>query len=298
MDRVLPRRINWPLIGLLAPATLLLVIIFLVPFFQLLITSFWTYVPGTVLPKTAFTFENYTRVITDTYNLSVYKETVLISLLATVVTFVLAYPLARLIAKQKAAVKSLLFVLVILPMIGGAMIQTLGWMTLLMRYGAINGTLRSLGIIHQPIAFLGNELGIIIGLVQSFLPLMIIPLVASLGAIDESIENAARSLGANAIRVFFEVTFPLSLPGAIAGSILVLMANLTSFVTPSMLGQGKIQVFGTYAYQEAIQVMNWPFSSAFAIFFIVFTGLVALLVSYLSRAMTRSRIRAQEALYE
>lgn len=296
MNRVFPRRINWPLIGLLAPAALLMIVIFLMPFFLLLVTSFWTYIPGAVLPKTVFTLANYQRVLSDPYFFSIYKETVLISLAATAITFILSYPLARLIAKQKAGIKGLLFVLVTLPMIGGAMIQTLGWMTLLIRYGAVNGILRSLGIIHQPITFLGNEFGIIIGLVQSFLPLMIIPLVASLGSIDEYVEDAARSLGASSIRVFVEVTFPLSLPGAIAGTILVLMANLTSFVTPSMLGQGKIQVFGTLAYQEAIQVLDWPFSSAFALFFIFLAAVIAILVSFLSRAMSKQRI--QESIHE
>ena len=290
MNRIMKRRVNWSLVAMLAPATLLMSLVFLVPFFLLFITSFWRFIPGSFIPKQIFTLENYARVVTDPYFLSVYKETLLISLGATAITVILSYPLARLISQQKAGLKGLLFILVTLPMIGGSMIQTLGWETILLRYGALNGILKMLEIIHQPITFLGNEEGIIIGLVQSFLPLMVIPLASSLGSIDKSMEEAAKSLGANAIRVFFEVIFPLSLPGAIAGAILVLMANLTSFVTPSMLGQGKIQVFGTMAYQQAILVMNWPFSSAFAIFFILLAAVVAMLVYSLSRWINKRRV--------
>jgi putative spermidine/putrescine transport system permease protein len=290
MNQAVKRRVDWSLITLLTPATLLMVLVFLVPFILLLVTSFWRFVPGTYIPQITFTLENYVRVVTDPYFISVYKETIYISFTATAITFLLGYPLARLISQQKTGLKGLLFVLVTLPMIGGAMIQTLGWETLLIRYGAINDLLQLFGIIHHPITFLGNEGGIIIGLVQSFLPLMVIPLASSLAAIDKSMEDAAASLGANAVRVFFEVIFPLSLPGAIAGTILVLMANLTSFVTPSMLGQGGIQVFGTMAYQQAIMVMNWPFSSAFAMFFIFSAAVIAFLVYLLSRLFTKRRV--------
>ena len=146
------------------------------------------------------------------------------------------------------------------------MIQTLGWLILLMPHGLFNGVLLELGIIQTPIKFLGKDIGIILALTQAFIPMMILPLVVSLGSIDPMLEPAARSLGAGPISVFTKVILPLSLPGAIAGGVLVFLSCLTSFVTPLILGMGKVPVFGPVAYTMGISVMNYPFASAFAFF--------------------------------
>jgi len=251
------------------------------------IQSFWTY-KSIFVSETVFTFANYAKLFVDSYYLEVYARTIKLALISTSITLVLAYPLARFISRLPTGSKGFMLSLVALPMIGGAMIQTMGWMAMMMRYGMINGSLLAIGLIEEPIAFLGTELGILIGLVQSFIPLMVLPLVASLGAIDSSLEDAAKSLGANSTRTFFEVVFPLSMPGAIAGTILTLMMNLTMFVTPSILGQNKIMVFGTIAYQQAISVGNWPFASAFAIFFILTIGLCAMLSRWVTKAIQRT----------
>lgn len=277
---------KWPLVVLLLPALLIIGLIFLVPFVLLAIQSFWTY-QSSFVAEPVFTLENYLKLFADPYYLGVYGRTVKLSLISTAITLVLAFPLARTISRQPTGKKGFLLSLVALPMIGGAMIQTMGWMTMMMRYGLINGSLLAIGLIQEPIDFLGTELGIVIGLVQSFIPMMVLPLVASLGAIDKSLEDAAKSLGANSFRTFFEVIFPLSLPGVISGAILVLMVNLTMFVTPSILGQNKIQVFGTIAYQQAIAVGNWPFASAFAIFFILMIGIAVFIGRWLTSALQR-----------
>lgn len=266
------------LVALLTPATLIIGIIFLIPFFQLILYSFWSYIPGSLIPQRIFTFENYIRIFSDEYYFNIYLRTAKISLISTAITLVLAFPLARFISRQPTGKKGFLIALVTLPLIGGAMIQTMGWLAMLLRYGVINGSLLALGMISEPINWLGTEWGIIIGLVQSFIPLMVLPLVATLGAIDSNLEDAAKSLGAGPIKTFFSIVFPLSLPGVISGSVLVLMVNLTMFVTPSILGQGRIQVFGTLVYQRAIQVMNWPFASAYALFFMFVVAVIALLV--------------------
>lgn len=288
-------RFSWIPMALLAPATIILATIFILPLIQLILYSFWRFVPGSLIPDTTLNLGNYQRLITDPYYFGIYGRTIKLSLIATSLTLILAYPLARFISRQRTGVKGLLLVLVLLPLIGGAMIQTLGWMVILMRYGVINGLLLAFGLIDEPIIFLGREVGIIIGLIQSFMPLLVLPLVAALDSIDPALEDAAQSLGASSLRVFFEVTLPLSIPGAIAGTVLVLMANLTSFVTPSMLGLGKIHVFGTMAYQQAILVMDWPFSSAFSLTFLFLIGLVALLMITVRRRLVH-RLEARKEL--
>lgn len=280
----------WPVILLLLPAVLIIGIVFLVPFGLLAVQSFWTYKSSFVsLP--VFTLSNYAKLFKDTYYLGVYTKTLQLSLISTAITLILAYPLARYISHLPGGKKGFLLSLVALPMIGGAMIQTMGWMTMMMRYGMINGVLMAVHLINKPIEFLGTDIGIIIGLIQSFIPLMVFPLVASLGAIDVSLEDASKSLGANSFQTFFSIVFPLSLPGAVAGTILVLMGNLTMFVTPSILGQNKIQVFGTLAYQQAISVGNWPFASAFALFFILMIGVFALLGRWITRGIQKSILK-------
>jgi len=277
---------KWPLFVLLLPGSLIIGIIFLLPFVFLVIQSFWTY-ESSFVANPIFTWANYAKLFSDNYYFGVYLRTVKISLISTAITLILAYPLARFISRLRSGLKGFLISLVALPMIGGAMIQTMGWMAMMMRYGMLNGILMGLGLAKEPVAFLGTELGIVIGLVQSFIPLMVLPLVASLGAIDISLEEAAKSLGANSRRTFFEIVFPLSIPGAISGTILTLMMNLTMFVTPSILGQNKIMVFGTIAYQQAISVGNWPFASAFAIFFILSVGILAFLASALTKSLQK-----------
>lgn len=266
------------LLALLTPATLIIGIIFFVPFFQLILYSFWGYVKGSLIPNQQFTFENYVRIFSDPYYFEIYLRTAKLSLISTAITLLLAFPLARYISRKPTGAKGFLIALVSLPLIGGAMIQTMGWLAMLLRYGVINGLLMTLGIISEPVDWLGTQTGVIIGLVQSFIPLMVLPIVATLGSMDENLEDAAKSLGASPIRTFFEVVFPLSLPGVISGSLLVFVVNLTMFVTPSILGQGKIQVFGTLVYQSAIQVMNWPFASAYAIFFMAMAAVVAVVI--------------------
>jgi ABC-type spermidine/putrescine transport system permease subunit I len=274
------------LILLLLPASLIIGIIFLLPFVFLLVQSFWTY-ESSFVSKPVFTFANYAKIFQDTYYLEVYLRTIKLSLISTGITLLLSYPLARFISRLKTGLKGFMLTLIALPMIGGAMIQTMGWMAMMMRYGMLNGILMGLGLAKEPVAFLGSELGIVIGLVQSFIPLMVLPLVTSLGAIDVTLEDAAKSLGANSIRTFFEVVLPLSLPGAAAGTLLTLMMNLTMFVTPSILGQNKIMVFGTIAYQQAISVGNWPFASAFAIFFIMSVFIIAMLAGWITGAIQK-----------
>ncbi|MGD1818483.1 MAG: ABC transporter permease [Pleomorphochaeta sp.] len=259
---------------LVLPALMLIVLVFFVPLYFLITKSFQTYIAGSLFTDPTFTLDNYKDIFAGSYVMNVYLRTLYLALISTAIIFVLAYPISLWISRLDKKYRGFIMTLVILPMIGGAMIQTMGWFTILMNYGMINSILRNLHLIDKPIAFLGTNRGVIIGLVQSFLPMMIYPLTSSLLAIDSEILESARTLGAKPVRVFYKVTLPLSLPGALAGCILVFMACLTSFVTPSSLGQGKIQVFGTYAYQQAMLVMNWPFASAYSLFFLIMIGLV------------------------
>ena len=264
---------------LFLPATMLVSFAFLVPLGHLVVFSFWRAVPGSNLPDRVFSLNNYERILTDPYYLEIYLQTIRISIIATSLSLLLGFPLALYISRQQGMKKGVLMVLVLLPTVGGGLIQALGWIVLLLPFGVVNGTLLELNLISRPMRLLGNDVGIILGLTQAFMPMMVLPIVAVLGRIDQSLARAATSLGASPWRVSREVTWPLSRPGVVAGTVLVFMAHLTSFVTPLLLGQGKIQTYSTVAYQQAVEVLDYPFASAFALFpFVVVFGIWGLWV--------------------
>lgn len=268
------KKTNKNLIFLLAPGLLVVGFVFIIPFIQLIIYSFWKTSPNSILPEPAFTFDNYYHLLVreGPYYFKIYWNTIRISFQATFITLIIAYPLSWHIARTKGMKKGIYLILIFFPLIGGAMIQTLGWVILLMPRGMINGFLLAIGLIQSPIKFLGNDIGIVIAQAQAFIPMMILPLVVSLGSLDPMLEEAAKSLGAGPISRITKIIFPLSLPGVIAGSILVFLSCLTSFVTPLILGMGKVPMFGPVAYTLGISVMNYPFASAFAFFpmFLIF----------------------------
>jgi putative spermidine/putrescine transport system permease protein len=269
---------KWAPYVLVSLSLILLLTFFIIPFIQLIFYSFWRNVPGSNMPEMVFSLENYYHLLftEGPYYLAIYGRTLKLAIVATIITFVISYPLSWFIARKQGMVKSLLIILMMLPMIGGAMIQTLGWIILLSPLGVINGLLLNWHVIDVPIQFLGKELGITIGLIQSYIPMMVLPLLTAMGTLNPSLEDAAKSLGASFFTTFFKIIVPLTLPGALAGGVLVFLSNLTSFVTPLLLGQGKVPVFGTVAYTQGIEVMNYPFASAFSLFpmFILAVGMI------------------------
>jgi ABC-type spermidine/putrescine transport system permease subunit I len=153
----------------------------------------------------------------------------------------------------------------------------------------VNGGLKALGLITSSIRFLGTELGILIGLVQAFLPLMVLPLATVLAKLPKDLESAAMSLGAPRLAVWRRVILPLAVPGILAGSVLVFCAALTSFVTPQVLGQGKISTFATIAYQQAALVLDWPFASALAVSLLLMLAIALGIFAGLRRLALRHR---------
>lgn len=257
---------------LLTPGLLLTCAVFLSPFLFLALTSFWTQRPNSLLVDPAFTLVNYLRIATDSFFVGVLIHTIYLAVVTVAICLLLGLPIARWIARRAVRSRGILVVLIVTPMVSGALVQTLGLVNLLSLLGVINGLLKELGLIKGSIRFLGNELGVLIGLVQAFLPLMVLPLINTLTKLPEDLESAARSLGAPGWRVWTTVILPLSMPGILAGSVLVFFASVTSFVTPQILGQGRVQTFGTVMYQQAALVNDWPFASALAVAMILLLG--------------------------
>lgn len=275
----------WVTALLVAPAATLIGLVFILPFLLLVLLSFWRKAPGSLTMDTTLSLDNYRRILTDSFFLGGLWTTLWLSVLVTVLCAGLALPLARWIVRRAGRYKGLLIGLSILPMVCGALLPTLGLVNLLSPLGVVNGALKSMGLINTGLPLLGNVVGVAIGLVQAFLPLMLLPLIAAVERIPQDLEKAAMSLGARRVQVWRRVILPLMAPGLVAGSLLVFCAALTAFVTPQILGQGKVVTFASLAYQQASLVLDWPFAAALAMVML----LILLMTSAIAALLTRRR---------
>jgi putative spermidine/putrescine transport system permease protein len=210
----------------------------------------------------------------------------------TLLTLLIGLPVARLIATGSGRAKGLLLALMLVPLVCGALLPTLGMIHLLGPLGVVNGTLKLLGLTQSSVKFLGTTGGVVVGMVQAFLPLMVLPLVNTLSRLPRDVEAAANSLGASPVHVWRRVILPLAMPGVVAGAVLVFCAAFTSFVTPHVLGQGRIATFGTVAYQQAALVLDWPFASSLAVIVLTAVGLALILSAQFDRLVRRRRALA------
>lgn len=264
--------------AMLGPGLAWLLLFFLVPIGLMLVYSTMrrgTY--GGVVP--GFTLEHYRRFFDPLY-LDILRRTVVWSLACTVACLVVGYPVAYVIARAGRWRQLLLF-LVVLPFWTSFLVRTFAMIFLLRDSGLVNGILLALGLIDQPLALLYTPLAVTLGLVYGFLPLMILPIYASLEKLDHSLLEAAEVLGARPRARFFQVIFPLSLPGVAAGCLLTFIPALGSFLTSDLLGGAKQVMIGNLIQNQFTVARNWPFGSAAAF---VVMGLVLLAVlGYLRR---------------
>ncbi len=247
--------------GLLGPGILVFLFGYFIPLIMLFVISFYQGVPGSGIMKQTFTLENYVRFF-DPYYSGVLLITFKIALFSTLLSLVLGYPIALLLSRSSAKRRNLLLAIVLTPLLTNVVARTLGLMIMLGRNGPIN---QFLGLFSIPsVEFIPGQLGIILGLTQVFMPYMILSISSVLSNIDLSLQDAARDLGCSAHMVFWKIIFPLSMPGVVAGSLFVFLLSFSSFVTPRLLGGGKVMVMTMVIYQQAMLLLNWPFGAAAA----------------------------------
>jgi putative spermidine/putrescine transport system permease protein len=179
--------------------------------------------------------------------------------------------------------------LVVLPILTSVVVRTFAWIVILGREGILNDTLRLLRIVDQPVPLLFTETGVIAVLAQVQMPLMVLPLLATLTRIDPNLTDASAALGAGAWRTFLRVTLPLSAPGLVAGCILVFSACATAFVTQTLIGGARLIYMPLHIYQQAVGANNWPFAAAISV---VFTLAVMVVIYALNRIGQTSKAYA------
>jgi putative spermidine/putrescine transport system permease protein len=279
-----PRRVRVDATWLLViPALLLLGMFFVLPYTNMLYMSFMTQARDAPFYRIP-TLANYAEAMSDTFNWRIIFRTLMLGTITTVITLILSYPLAYHLARASSRLKGLLMTLLRAPLLVGVVVRSYGWMILLADTGLINQTLAALDF--EPMKLMYNRTGVLIGLVHIYMPFMVLSLTGSLQGIDPDLERAARSLGAGRWRTFWRITWPLSLPGVMAGTVLVFVLAVSSYVIPSLLGGYNVVVAAMLIVQTVMDLFNWPLGSALAmIVFAVTIGLVWLYIRLMNRAM-------------
>ena len=231
--------------------------------------------------------DQYVRFLSDGFNLQVLLDTLVLGVEVATLSLVLAYPLGLVYLAAGAFARTLITFLILLPLLTSTVVRTFAWIVILGREGIVNSAMLSLGLWGQPARLLYSWGGLVIALAQIQLPLMALPVINSLLRVNPNLLKAAEGLGAAQPRVFLTVLLPLTLPGAIAGWLLVFAAAVTAFITQTLVGGGRIILMPLYIYQQAMGVQDWPFSAALSLIFTMAVVGIVILVGTLSRRFMR-----------
>jgi putrescine transport system permease protein len=216
-------------------------------------------------PRITASVDNFVFLTQDWLYLDGYLNSVKIAVISTVLCLLFGYPIAYGIARSSPGARNILLLFVILPFWTSFLLRIYAWMGILNKFGILNGFLVWTGILDQPIEMMNTEFAVYLGIVYSYLPFMILPLYVTLEKLDQSLVEAAMDLGSRPWRVFLDVTLPLSLPGIVAGSLLVFIPATGEYVIPALLGNPSSPMIGQVLFNEFYSNRDWPVASAVAV---------------------------------
>lgn len=253
----------------LGPALLLMLAVYLAPLFDTALVSLHRNTPAGI-DRDSWTVANYLRLL-DTYYGEVLLRTLRVSLLITLISVLLAYPVGVWLAGLGPRGQTWAILVYMSPWFVNAVVKSFGWTLILGNRGLVNRGLQSLGIIDAPLRLMLNETGIVIGLLPGHFLFVLLPLWAALKGLDGNLRWAAMTLGARPWQVFLRVTVPLTLPALLAGAIINFTMNMAAFAAPALLGGTRTRVLSFVAYQVNLEELNWPFGGALAVAMLVVT---------------------------
>lgn len=233
--------------------------------------------------KVIFTIENYLALFEPLY-FQIFVKSIIYAAISTILCLVAAYPFAYIISKLKPSARKLCLLLVIIPFWTSSLIRTYALIVILKSNGILNSFLLFAGIIDAPLEIMYTDIAVYIGLVYTLLPFMIMPLYASLEKLDTRLVEAAYDLGASSLQVFTKVIIPITMPGIIAGCIMVFLPALGLFYIPDLLGGAKSILIGNFIKNQFLTAGNWPFGSAASVFL---TALLLTMMILYFKAMKR-----------
>ena len=245
-------------------------------------------ISGFVAGLRQLSFDNYVWLTQDSLYFNAYVTSVVVAAISTVLTLLVGYPIAYGMARAPATLRPTLLMLVILPFWTSFLIRVYAWIGILKPEGLLNQLLLGIGVIHEPLIITNTYTTVFIGIVYSYLPFMVLPLYSALEKMDNSLIEAAQDLGCPPITAFWKITFPLSLPGVVAGCLLVFIPAVGEFVIPDLLGGSQTLMIGRTLWNEFFANRDWPVSSAVAVILLLI--LIVPIVIF-----QNAQARAQEA---
>lgn len=249
------------------PSIIVLMVFAILPLLIMLVYSFQSDsgTPG-------ITLENYTRFFSKSVYLKLTYRTIMNSLAVTFISLIISYPLAYFMAKKFKGLKNIVMILILIPFFTNQLVRVYSWLIFLQDGGVLDGFLQSIGLIDGSLGILFTQGAVVIGLVHAFFPYMVITIYLALERVDNSLLEASSSLGASKIRTFFQVIFPLSMPGVITGIMIVFVPCLGTFVEPRILGGVNGTVIGTVIEDQFFEIFGWNFGAAIA--FVLFAMVI------------------------
>lgn len=250
---------------LLLPVVLLLGLFYLYPLVRVLALSVTDPHPG---------IENFQRLMLSHGPRKVMFNTFRICAITTLIAVAVAYLLAAVMAHAPPQRRRVMMAIVLLTLWISVLVRAFSWLILLDGHGVVNNLLMASSLIHQPLSLVRNETGVIIGMVHYLLPYAVLPLLAAMQGIDPALMRASYSLGAGRTRTFLAVFLPLSLPGIAAAAVIVFVFSLGFYITPSILGGGRVVMLAEYVSVTVLEMLRWGFAAAQAVVLLVLTFLV------------------------
>ncbi|MEM9430518.1 MAG: ABC transporter permease [Pseudomonadota bacterium] len=252
------------LFGLSSPALLIVLVILVIP-------TGWLFYVSFIGADGTFSLENYERMIERKSYIRIFITTFQISLLTTAICILIGYPLAYFMSQLPSGFANLCLIAVLLPFWTSLLVRTYAWLVLLQKQGLVNTWAINLGLWEEPIKMVHNMTGTLIGMVHIMLPFLILPVYGAMRAIDRDYLKAASNLGAGPVKAFWTVFFPLSTPGLFAGALMVFVLCLGFFVTPAVLGGGKVIMVSMKIVSNIELFVNWGAASALGVVLLVLT---------------------------
>lgn len=272
------RPISLVVVALLLPMAIINLVAFVLPVLRLGTISFIESRSGGVLTNN-FTLQNYHDFFTDRFSYQLIYNSLSLALGVTLVTLCLAYPIALFLHRVSPKWRNILFVITVSPLLVSSVVRTYGWMVILSDQGFVNGILLSTGVIQTPVRLINNSVGVFIGLVETLVPYMALSLIAGFGRLDVVYEEAASSLGASSWVRFRRIILPLTAPGIALGCLLCFVLAVSAFITPKLLGGGRVFLLATEIYDKAVIQLEWPNAAAISIVVLCIFGVALTIYS-------------------
>jgi len=245
---------------------------------------------STTVTDSTWLFSNYEKFFDSRFRRAVLWRTTEIALITTIASLLIGFVTAYVVSRAPGRIKSILIIAAVFPLLTGVVVRSFAWLVILGKNGILNDILLSVGIVGEPLSMLYTQGAVIVAMVYLFVPLMILTIVGVLEGIPEDLLQASASLGATPVATFWQVVFPLAMPGLIVGAVLVFTGSFTSYATPQLLGGEQQMMMGTFLHQRAMVTFDWTGASTIAVIMTVVTILIVLAMGRLARRLNPAAV--------